>query len=50
MGCKSSGALREISSSKNEKPRSDALNKEFITAVDLHVFGGTSIVASCAVV
>ena len=27
-----------------------ALNKESITAVDLHVFGDASIVASCAVV
>ena len=35
---------------KNEIPRSVALNKESITAVDLHVFGDASIVASCAVV
>ena len=31
-------------------PRSVTLNKESITAVDLHVFGDASIVASCAVV
>ena len=30
--------------------RSVALNKESITAVDLHVFGDASIVSSCAVV
>ena len=35
---------------KNEIPRSVALNKESITAVDLHVFGYASKVASCAVV
>ena len=35
---------------KNEIPRSVALSKESITAVDLHVFGDASIVASCAVV
>ena len=34
---------------KNEIPRSVALNKESITAADLHVFGDTSIVARCAV-
>ena len=42
--------MRETSSLKNEIPRSVALNKESITAVDLHVFGDASIVASCAVV
>ena len=35
---------------KNEIPRSAPLNKEFITAVDLHVFGDASIAASCALV
>ena len=35
---------------KNEIPRSVALNKESIAAVDLHVFVDASIVASCAVV
>ena len=42
--------MRDTSSLKNEIPRSLALNKESITAVDLHVFGDASIVASCAVV
>ena len=42
--------MRDTSGLKNEIPRSVALNKESITAVDLHVFGDASIVASCAVV
>ena len=42
--------MRDALSFKNEIPRSVALNKESITAVDLHVFGDASIVASCAVV
>ena len=42
--------MRDTSSLNNELPRSVALNKESITAVDLHVFGNASIVASCAVV
>ena len=42
--------MRDTSSLKNELPRSVALNKESITAVDLHVFGNASIVARCAVV
>ena len=39
-----------MSSLKNEIPRSVPLNKEFITTVNLHVFGDVSIVTSCAVV
>ena len=39
--------MRETSSLKNEIPRSVALNKESITAVDLHVFVDVSTVASC---
>ena len=35
---------------KNEIPRSVALNKESITAIDLHIFGDASTAASCAVV
>ena len=35
--------------SKFKMPRSVALNKESVTAVDLHVFGVASIVARCAV-
>ena len=42
--------MRDTSSLKNEIPRSVVLNGESITAEDLHVFGGSSIVASCAVV
>ena len=42
--------LRDIPSLKNKISRSVALNKESITAVDLHAFGDVSIVASCAVV
>ena len=34
----------------NEIPRSIALNKEFVTTVDLHVFGVTIIVAGCEVI
>ena len=41
---------RDTSNFKNEIPRSVARNKESITTVDLHAFGDTSIVASCAVV
>ena len=36
--------VRETSSLRNEIPRSVALNKDCITAVDLHIFGDTSIV------
>ena len=42
--------MRDTSSLKNEIPRSAVLNKESITAIDLHVFSDASIVASCAVV
>ena len=42
--------VRDTLSLKNEIPKSVTLNKESITAVDLHVFGDTSIVASCTVV
>ena len=42
--------MRDTLSLKNEILRSVALNKESITAVDLHVFSDASIVASCAVV
>ena len=42
--------MRDTPSFKNEIPRSVALNKESIIAVDLHVFGDASIVVSCAVV
>ena len=42
--------MRDALSFKNEIPRSVALNKESITAVDLHVFGEASIVGSCAVI
>ena len=41
--------VRDTSSLKNEIPRSVALNKESITAVDLYVFGDASAVASFAV-
>ena len=34
--------MRDTSGLKNEIPRSAALNKESITAVDLHVFGDAS--------
>ena len=42
--------VRDISSLKNEILRSVPLNKESITAVDLHFFVDNSIVVSCAVV
>ena len=42
--------LRDIPSLKNKISRSVALNKKSITAVNLHAFGGVSIVASCGVV
>ena len=42
--------VRDTLSLKNEIPRSAPLNKESTTAVDLHVFGDTSIAASCALV
>ena len=42
--------MRDTSSLKSEIPRSVPLHKESITAVDLHVFGDASIIASCAVV
>ena len=42
--------VKDISSLKNEIIRSVPLNKESITAVDLHFFVDNSIVASCAVV
>ena len=41
--------VRDKWSLKNEIPRSDALKKESSIAVDIHVFGDASIVASCAV-
>ena len=42
--------MRDTSSLKNEIPRSVALNKESMTAVDLHIFGDAKVVASCVVV
>ena len=42
--------MRDTSSFKNEIPKSVELNKESITAVDLHVFDEASIIASYAVV
>ena len=42
--------VTDTSNLNNEVPRSVAINKEFITAVNLPVFGDASIVASCAVV
>ena len=42
--------MRDTLNLKNEIPRSVALNKESITAVDFHVFGDASMVASCAVI
>ena len=42
--------VRDTSRLKNEIPRSVLLNKESITAVDLHVLGDASIAAGCAVV
>ena len=42
--------MRNRLSLKNEIPRSLSLNKESITAVDFHVFGDASVVASCVVV
>ena len=42
--------VSDVSNLKNEMPRSVALNKESITAIDRHFFGDTDIVASCAVV
>ena len=42
--------VKDMSSIKNKIPRSVTLNKESITALDLHIFGDTSIVASYAVV
>ena len=42
--------VRDTSSLKNEIPRLVALNKESITAVDFHIFGDASIVASFPVV
>ena len=42
--------MRDSSSFKNEMPRPVALNKKSITAVDLHVIGDASIVASCTTV
>ena len=42
--------MRGTLSFKTEIPRSVAPNKESITAVDVHVFGDASIVATCAVV
>ena len=42
--------MRDTSRLRNEIPRSVKRNKESITGVDLHVFGGASIVASCALV
>ena len=42
--------VKDMTSIKNKIPRSVTLNKESITALDLHIFGDTSIVASYAVV
>ena len=42
--------LRDTSCLKNEIPRSVTLNKESITAIDLHVFGDASIFERYAVV
>ena len=42
--------MRDTSSLKSKISRLVALNKESITAVDLHVFGDAIIVASCVVV
>ena len=42
--------MRDRSSLKSEIPRLVPLYKESLTAVDLHVFGDASIIASCAVV
>ena len=42
--------VRDTSCLKNEIRRSVALNKESITAIDLHVFGDASIFESCTVV
>ena len=42
--------MTDTSNLNNEVPRSVAINKEFITAVNLPVLGDASIVASCAVV
>ena len=42
--------MRDTLNLKNEIPRSVVLNKESITAVDLHIFDDASMVASCAVV
>ena len=42
--------MRDPSSAKSEIPRSVALNKESITAIDINVVGDASIVVSSAVV
>ena len=42
--------MRDTLRLKNEISSSVALNKESITAVDFHVFGDASTIASCAVV
>ena len=41
--------MRDTLSLKEKMQRSVALNKDYVTAVDLHVFGDANIVASCAV-
>ena len=39
-------SILKLWSFRNEVPRSVALNKEAITAVDLHIFGDASVVES----
>ena len=40
--------MKDIYSVKTELPKSIPLAQEYITAIDLHDFAGSSIVANCA--
>ena len=42
--------MRDTLSLKHEVPRLVALNKESITALNLHVFGNANVIGSCSVV